>query len=307
MFGSSLKQRLKHKHRHSDEKMTALKAASTPVADIRFDNKDFKKVFDLVHQLTGIHLHDGKRELVSARLSKRMRALGHKSLGEYLSYVEEEETQEELISMLDALSTNLTSFWRESDHFDFLAEHVLPDWIKRTEKTGCRRYRLWSAGCSTGEEPYGLGILFYHHLQKIKGLDLKILATDLSTKVLGIAQAGWYEAQRVQTIPAEYLKTYFSKKTEDRRIVYRISPEIRKLITFDRLNLMESWPMTGPFDIIFCRNTMIYFTKQTQQHLINRFYDLLRSGGMLFVGHSESLAGTDHKFRYLRPTIYEKP
>lgn len=287
--------------------MTVQKTLVNPSSDIRFDEKDFKRVFDLVHKLTGIHLHDGKRELVSARLSKRMRTLNIKSLGDYLKYVEEEKTQEELISMLDALSTNLTSFWRESEHFVYLIDHLVPDWIKRAQKSGAKRIRVWSAGCSTGEEPYGIGILLQNHLSDIRGLDLKILATDLSTKVLGIASEGLYEEQRIKTVPPELLKRYFTKEPKDRRTFYRVSSEIRKLITFDRLNLMESWPMKGPFDLIFCRNTMIYFTKSTQQVLVNRFFDLLRSGGVLIVGHSESLAGTDHKFRYLRPTIYEKP
>jgi chemotaxis protein methyltransferase CheR len=267
---------------------------------------DFKEICSLTHRLAGIHLNEGKRELVSARLGKRIRKLGLKSLGEYISYVREQKTQEELTSMLDALTTNLTSFWRESKHFDYLTNTLLPRWISNAEQTRESRLRVWSAGCSTGEEPFGAAMLLLNELEQYK-IDLKVLATDLSTKVLETAKAGLYDAERIKHVPAEIRAQYFVPEKTDEKTRYRVHPRIRGIVSFSRLNLMDPWPMKGLFDYIFCRNVMIYFDKPTQQALVDRYYGILRSGGVLFVGHSESLAGINHKFRFLQPTIYEKP
>jgi chemotaxis protein methyltransferase CheR len=273
---------------------------------IQLSPSDFRKVCDIVHDLAGIHLHEGKRELVIARLSKRIRQLGMKSVGEYLSYVREEQTQEELVTMLDALSTNLTSFWRESQHFDYVAKYTLPRIVARCHQTGDWRIRVWSAGCSSGEEPYGLAMLLLHELERPSQYDLKILATDLSTKVLGIARAGAYSTERVKPIPQDIRRRFVTEESTSYGRQYRVSQEIKSLVSFARLNLMESWPMRGPMDFIFCRNVMIYFDKPTQTRLVKRYHELLRPGGTLFVGHSESLTGIEHSFHYVRPTVYEK-
>jgi chemotaxis protein methyltransferase CheR len=275
-------------------------------ASIQLSQSDFKKVCDIVHDLAGIHLHEGKRELVVARLSKRIRQLGMKSVGDYLTYVREQNTQEELVTMLDALSTNLTSFWRESQHFDYVAKNTLPWVVARCRQSGDWRVRIWSAGCSSGEEPYGLAMLMLHELDKPSQYDLKILATDLSTKVLGIAKAAVYSAERVKPIPQDIRRLYITEESTNYGKQYRVSQEIKSLVSFARLNLMESWPMRGPMDFIFCRNVMIYFDKPTQTKLVKRFHELLRPGGTLFVGHSESLTGIEHNFRYVRPTVYER-
>ena len=205
--------------------------------------------------------------------------------------------------MLDAISTNLTSFWRESDHFDYVVEKLLPS----LEASGQQEIRIWSAGCSSGEEPYGLAMLILGKLRNPNRVKLKILATDLSTRVLDIAKRGQYGEERVKNIPPELRNKFVTQQKSETGVIYSVTPAIRSAITFARLNLMEPWPMKGPFDMIFCRNVMIYFDKPTQATLVERFGKLLKSGGMLFVGHSESLAGVQHSFRYVRPTIYEKP
>jgi chemotaxis protein methyltransferase CheR len=276
-------------------------------APVMLSDSDYRRVSQIVHELAGIHLHEGKRELVVARLGKRIRQLGMKSVGEYLKYVREEQTQDELVTMLDALSTNLTSFWRESQHFDFLARNILPQFAERARRNDNWKIRAWSAGCSSGEEPYGLVMQMLHHLESPERYDIKMLATDLSTKVLGIARNGVYSSERVKPIPSDIRNKYIQQVKTPYGVQYRVKPDISSRVTFARLNLMESWPMKGPMDYIFCRNVMIYFDKPTQARLVSRFFDLLRSGGTLFVGHSESLTGVEHHFHYVRPTIYEKP
>ncbi len=270
---------------------------------LKITDAEFRKASDLVKSLAGIHLTDGKRELVSARLAKRLRTLGLATLNDYLDVVKEDKTQDELVMMLDALTTNLTSFWRESDHFDFVVEQVLP----KLESSGTNEIRIWSAGCSTGEEPYGLAMLILGSLKNAQNSKLRILATDLSTRVLDTAKRGKYGEERVKNIPPDLRNKFVTKENGPHGSIYSINPNVRSTITFGRLNLMEPWPMKGPFDMIFCRNVMIYFDKPTQKQLVERFAGLLRTGGTLFVGHSESLAGVQHSFRYVRPTIYEKP
>lgn len=270
---------------------------------LRITDAEFRKASELVKSLAGIHLTDGKRELVSARLAKRLRTLGLATLNDYLDVVKEDKTQDELVMMLDALTTNLTSFWRESDHFDFVVEHLLP----KFESRGTNEIRVWSAGCSTGEEPYGLGMLILGNLKNAQNVKLRILATDLSTRVLDTAKRAKYGEERVKNIPPDLRNKFVTKENGPHGTIYSINPNVRSTITFGRLNLMETWPMKGPFDMIFCRNVMIYFDKPTQKQLVERFAGLLCTGGTLFVGHSESLAGVQHSFRYVRPTIYEKP
>lgn len=275
-----------------------------PVAPtLKISDAEFRKASELVKSLAGINLTDGKRELVSARLAKRLRTLGLNTLDQYLDVVREDKTQEELVLMLDALTTNLTSFWRESDHFDYLANTLLP----KIESKRPGEIRVWSAGCSTGEEPYSLAMCILGNMQNPRQTKLKILATDLSTRVLGIAKRAHYGAERIKNLPPDLRNKFVKKERADADgEIFSIDPNVRGMITFARLNLMEQWPMKGPFDIIFCRNVMIYFDKPTQAKLVARFHGLLREGGCLFVGHSESLAGIQHDYRYLRPTIYEK-
>ncbi|MBU1707843.1 protein-glutamate O-methyltransferase [bacterium] len=274
--------------------------------EIRIRDRDFNALCSLVHEVAGIKLTEAKSELVRARLSKRMRFLNIYDLGDYLRYVEEDQTQDELITMLDSLSTNLTSFFREKTHFDFVKDTILPGIVERASKGGDASVRVWSAGCSTGEEPYTLALCLLEHLPNPNRFDPRILASDISTRVLEIAQNGIYHEDRVRAIPSVLLHRYFVKVGEKGRKFYGITDEVKRLVRYRRLNLMEKWPMKRQFDFIFCRNTMIYFDKPTQNRLVNRFYEQLKSGGYLILGHSESLTGTTHQFQYIKPTIYRK-
>lgn len=267
--------------------------------------RQFEEISALVHSLCGINLHSGKKELVRARLGRRLRSLGLGTFDEYTEYLRNDASGRELTHMLDALSTNFTRFFREPAHFDHLCTSVVPAILRRNRHN--RRMHIWSAGCSSGEEPYSIAIMLHEHWRMLQGWDVRILATDICTEAISQAKEGVYDESRLRDAPPELLRRYFKcvQTRPERR--YEISEDVRRLVHFARLNLMDAWPMRGPFDAIFCRNVMIYFDKATQSRLVSRFWEILASGGTLFVGHSESLTGVKHDFRYVRPTVYEKP
>jgi chemotaxis protein methyltransferase CheR len=210
-----------------------------------------------------------------------------------------------MTELTDAISTNLTSFFRESQHFNFLAGTVIPDLISR--KNGkLSKIRCWSAGCSTGEEPYTISITLLESLRQNPQCDIKILATDISSRVLQRAAQGTYDEERVAPVPQAIKSRYLTSIRQGGQTQYQVNSTLQKSIVFKYLNLMEPWPFRGPLDFIFCRNVMIYFDKPTQEKLVNRYWDVLDHGGYLFTGHSESLTGIAHKFRYIQPTIYRK-
>jgi chemotaxis protein methyltransferase CheR len=266
-------------------------------------DKLFGELSKLIYDLCGISLHDGKKELVQGRLSKRMRALGIGSFPEYLDHVRADKAGTEVTEMLDAISTNKTSFFREEDHFTFLAETLLP----RLKDRGTKRVCVWSAGCSSGEEPYTIAITLQEAIPQLATWNARILATDISTHVLQKARQAHYSATSVEPVSPATRSRSFDTVGSHQNKIYQVKPHLRKLVHFARLNLMESWPMKGPFDAIFCRNVMIYFDRATRERLIGRYWSLLGSGGMFFVGHSESLTGIEHQFRYVQPAVYEKP
>lgn len=257
----------------------------------------FEKIASLLYSASKITLQSGKEELVKSRLVKRMRALGLSGFDQYLQTVE--SSPAELYQMVDLLTTNKTSFFRESAHFDFMKTRILP------EAQG-GRLRVWSAGCSSGEEPYTIAMVLREHFAGGAACDAKVLATDLSKRVLDKAVAGVYEEETLRDVPVQLIPKYFDCAGAQRPRRYSAKKSLRSLITFAPLNLMEEWPMKGPFDVIFCRNVMIYFDKATQERLVNRFWGLLRPGGYLFVGHSESLAGMSQNFRYVQPAVHLK-
>lgn len=251
-----------------------------------------------LYDLCGINLKAGKEDLVQSRLSKRIYALKLNSFEEYFAYVEKDSTGQELITMIDSLTTNKTSFFREIQHFEFLGKRILPHMKSK-------RLRIWSSACSSGEEPYSIGILLREEIKSIDSWDIRILATDISTRILKRAHEAVYDEATLQPVPQALRQKYF--KTEDsQQGTWRLSPQVKNMVRLARLNLMEPFPMRGPFDVIFCRNVMIYFDKPTQSMLANRFYDLLAPGGYLFVGHAESLVGGQKKFRYVQPAVYLK-
>jgi len=266
-------------------------------------DQEFEQVSDLVYEHCGINLHDGKKELVRSRLAKLLRLKQMSSYSEYLDYVMNDTSGTAFSELIDAISTNLTSFFRESDHFDYLRNHYLPDLV---EKNSTQRIRCWSAGCSSGEEPYSIAITLLDTLPGAERLDIKILATDISTRILKSAQQGLYDPERVAPVPAPLKNRYLLHRKQNGRSSYEVSHLLRERIVFKYLNLMTEFPFTGPFNFIFCRNVMIYFDKPTQQRLIERYWKVLSPGGLLFTGHSESLTGIKHDFRYVQPTIYRK-
>ena len=268
--------------------------------------REFQQISQLVYDHCGINLHEGKRELVRARMATRLRAGGFRSVAAYLEHVLADTTGREFTALIDTVSTNLTSFFRESRHFDYLRQKCLPALIESRHASGQRILRVWSAGCSSGEEPYTLAITLLEAVgTAAPSWDIKILATDISTRVLKTAEAGCYSRERIQGIPDALRTRYFTTNRSTPHQV-RVADPVRRLISFRHLNLMAAWPFTGPFDFIFCRNVMIYFDKPTQEKLVNRFQNCLDRNGLLFTGHSESLTGIAHRLRYVEPTIYQK-
>ncbi len=275
---------------------------------IDISNEDFKRVSDVIYKHCGINLHEGKKTLVRARLAKRMRERKMDSVREYLDYVLSMNDKREFYNLVDSISTNLTSFFRERVHFDLLREQFIPNMIAKQEKHGGpKRFRIWSAGCSTGEEPYTMAMTLKEAFRGTTGWELKILASDVSTRVLEKASVGLYEADKVKQIGSQQTNLYFNKEMVNGLTMYRVKDELRKMVAFRYLNLMEPWPFKGSFDVIFCRNVMIYFDKPTQEKLVGRYYDCLRSEGLLCIGHSESLTGINHQYRYIQPATYAKP
>ncbi len=266
---------------------------------------DFQKISHFVYEMCGINLHDGKKELVKARLSKRLRSGNFPTFSEYFRFVTTREGTDELINMIDSLSTNLTSFFREEKHFQKLQD-IIPGMIQSSKQwNGRAKLRIWCAGCSTGEEPYSIAMTV-KEITNGHPVDMKIKATDISTRVLRTAVTGIYSEDRVKRIPRALLRKYFQIGQGKWKGHYRAKQELRDIIDFVRFNLMEPPSFDELFDIIFCRNVMIYFDKQTQATLVEKFYGCLKDNGCLFVGHSESLTGLAHQFKYIEPSVYRK-
>jgi chemotaxis protein methyltransferase CheR len=266
---------------------------------------DFGKISRLVYEVCGINLTEGKKELLKARLGKVIRQGAFRSFRDYYEHVLKDSSGEELVRLLDAVSTNFTSFFRESQHFEYLRTEFLPEVLARKKGQG-KKLRFWSAGCSSGEEPYSLAIAVLECLDYPETWDLKILSTDLSSKVLKVAAAGIYPRERIRSVPAPLVRKYFLEGENEWKGHVKVKSSLKKHISFERLNLMETFSFSEPFDCIFCRNVMIYFDKPTQAALLGRFFQHLSPGGALLIGHSESLAGIQHSFRYVKPAIYNK-
>jgi chemotaxis protein methyltransferase CheR len=263
---------------------------------------DFRKISRLAHENFGLCLPSGKEELVAARLSKKIRQGGFASFAEYYRHVVEDRTGESLIELIDSLTTNHTFFMRERAHFDFLGE------IVTGEFRGHPALRIWSAACSTGEEPYTIAMHLKDISQKTScrwSSNLQIRATDISTRVLQKAQQAIYDADRFRDIPEGWWQSYLLRGQGASNGKYKVKPEIARSIEFERLNLIEPLPRRT-FDIIFLRNVMMYFDKPTQQDIVLRVVNCMEPGGYLFVGHSEALTGIEHPLRYVRPATYQR-
>jgi chemotaxis protein methyltransferase CheR len=267
-------------------------------------DKEFQLFREIIYRETGIHMSDKKKKLIVARLSKRLRALNLSTFTEYYNYLNQSpDSDTEIVNLVNRVTTNKTDFFRERHHFDFLLKELYPRVIEEGRRSGSRKLRIWSAGCSSGEEPYTLAMVTLEAFKAERGWDIKILATDLDTEILGKAITGVYQTQAVTPVPREYLLKYFIRKGEH----YEVAGALRSMVSFRRLNLMdETFPMKHPFDIIFCRNVIIYFDTKTKEDLLNKFYRHLKPKGHMFIGHSESLMHMKDKYRYLRHTIYQK-
>jgi chemotaxis protein methyltransferase CheR len=266
--------------------------------------KEFLLFKELIYRETGINMSDKKKKLIVARLSKRLRALRLTSFTEYYQYLNESpDADDEIVNLINRVTTNKTDFFREKHHFDFLMNEHFPQIIAESRKSGLRRLRIWSAGCSSGEEPYTLAMTVTEAFKAERGWDIKILATDLDTEILQKAIAGAYHTQSITPVPREYLSKYFYRSGEH----YVVSDALKSIVAFRRLNLMdESFPMKHPFDLVFCRNVIIYFDAQTKDALLTKYHKHLKERGLMFIGHSESLMHMKNKFRYLKHTIYQK-
>lgn len=254
--------------------------------EFEFTDRDFREIRELVRKLTGIALSDAKSDLVYGRLARRLRKLGLARFSEYLALVRQPDSAE-LRDFVNSITTNTTSFFRESPQFDALEGEILPEMMRRN--AGERRLRIWSAGCSTGQEPYTIGMVVLPLLPAAQGWDFKILATDLDSAVLATARAGVYPEGHVESVPAPLRSTWFQRGAGPNAGLLRVKAELRDRITFNQLNLMDAWPMKGSFDAIFFRNVAIYFDRPTQTELVRRFAERLAPRGWLFIGHSETL------------------
>jgi chemotaxis protein methyltransferase CheR len=261
---------------------------------------EFSKIRQLAYETFGLDLRAGKETLVSTRLGKHMRQTGYRSFGEYYQHVVEDSTGEALIRLIDALTTNHTSFFREPAHFNFVRNVFLPEWGKRG------RIDIWSAACSTGEEPYSLAMCILDHLGSAAFSSVRILATDISTRVLAIAAKGIYPAERLDGVTAAQLHNYWLRGERDWAGHYRATKEVRALIEFRRVNLLDPAFQARHFPLILCRNVMIYFDKPTQQRVVERLAACLEPGGYLLTGHAESLTGIRHGLSYIQPAVYCK-
>lgn len=263
-------------------------------------DKDFVSIREKVYDTCGIVLGDHKKEMVYSRLARRLRHYKIKDFKSYLAFLDN-NMEQEFSDFINSVTTNLTSFFRENHHFEFLAQTIMPE-LKKWHAVD-KKVRIWSAGCSTGEEPYSISMTLANAFSNPMW-DFKILATDLDSNVLAKASAGEYTLDNATGLDDGICRSWFLKGKEQDNV--KVKPELRKLITFKRLNLLQEWPMKGQFDVIFCRNVVIYFDQPTKDALFRRYAKQLRPGGYLILGHSESMSKTLNEFESLGKTIYRR-
>lgn len=268
-------------------------------------DKEFRLFQSLIHREAGIYLSPVKKALLAGRLGRRLRELGLSTFNAYYQLVTGGDG-EERVRMLDCICTNETEFFREPRQFEFLENHVFAEWKAReAEDLTGRHIRIWSAACSTGEEPYSLAMAVLHHFPPRSGWKVEILATDLSTRALEAAQAGIWPAERAKNIPSAYLRSFMLEGIRSQAGKIKAGPEIRSLVRFQRVNLNDqAYPMVGRFHLIFCRNVMIYFDAESKARVVHRLLDHLSPNGYLFLGHAESLNGVIDEVRNVIPTVY---
>ena len=280
------------------------RAVAEPTREFAFSDVDFRSLVQYAHEKAGIALADSKRNLVYSRLSRRLRALGMTAFRDYREYLV--ATPGELENFINAISTNLTKFFREAHHFDHFRSHVAVPFVQDAHGSVGKRLRVWSAGCSTGEEPYTIAVVLKREIRDLARHDVKILATDIDTDVVAKGARGEYSASSIDEVPKPYRELFQSVDRKNDNANVTVDEEVRKLISFRKLNLMDPWPFTGNFDAIFCRNVMIYFDGPTKSALVDRFTEKIKPGGWLYIGHSESLLGSHPGLRLVGRTIYRR-
>ncbi|MEM0935601.1 MAG: protein-glutamate O-methyltransferase [Pseudomonadota bacterium] len=284
---------------------SALTAQDGPPSLSREDAAHFQCLADIAYARAGLVLQSDKAPMVLARIGKRIRAAGTENLAEYCAFLQRDEAEEERRELIYTLTTNVTNFMREEHHFATFRNEILPDLMKRAREG--HRIRFWSAGCSTGQEPYTLAMLIHDAVSDAATLDIKILATDIDIHVLGQARRGEYSEQQCETLPAPWRSRFLEPITgqSESSPGYRVQREVRGMITFNELNLLSKWPIKGQFQAIFCRNVVIYFDRETQRKLWVRFASALEPGGYLFLGHSERLDTAEFpQFKIAGTTTY---
>ncbi len=269
--------------------------------EFAFSDADFHALAQVAYRAAGISLSDSKRNLLYSRLSRRLRQLGLESFAAYRALLDSDTA--EIESFINSISTNHTKFFRESHHFEHLRTHVVTPFAQSVRNGTAKRLRIWSAGCSSGEEPYTIAVVLKREIPDLAAHDVKILATDIDTEVLAKAARGYFAANATEDVPRGYQEFFRLEKAGDR---VSVADGVREAIAFRRLNLMDEWPFHGPFDAIFCRNVMIYFDAPTKMRLIERFTQMLRPGGWLYIGHSESLIGSHPGLQSVGRTAYRR-
>ena len=283
-------------------------ASASPFEPPPLTDRDLAAIISLVYRKSGITLHEGKRALVTARLQKRLRATGTRTFGDYLKLVDRDQTGDELVMLLDAIATNHTSFFRESEHFKFLTQRVVPEWVAANAGAvgSLDPFDIWSAACSSGEEPYTLAMTLLRALPERERTRFRILASDLSTKALKHAEAGVYRIEKVRDLPIETLRAFFEKGLGAQDGWARVQPHVKRHVEFRQINLLETGQVGRTFAAIFCRNVMIYFDRPVQQRVVANLEAQLKPGGYLFISHSESLNGITHGLRWVAPAVYQR-
>lgn len=266
---------------------------------------DFKRLASYIEKNVGIKMPEQKILMMQARLASRLNALNMTSFSDYVDYVLSGQHSEEVLHMIDVMTTNLTHFFREPTHFEFLSQHVLPEFLSNNRKS----IKLWSAGCSSGQEPYTLAIVIKEFLRKnkVQMFDFSILASDISTRVLDKAEKAVYPAENISKVPLGIKKNYFLKSKNSEKPLVRIKPEIRRIVSFKRINFIDAdYGLNETFQIIFCRNVLIYFDKDVQKKVLQKFMEFLEPGGYLFLGHSETIMNMDLPLKTVSPTVFQK-
>ena len=286
--------------------MTMEKTNFSAVYNTKMTPEEFRKLSSFITEHTGIKMPEAKKVMLQSRLQKRLRYLDMNSFKEYVEYVfSEDGIQNELIHMLDVVSTNKTDFFREPVHFEFLEKTLLPEYVNNFPLN--RPLKIWSAGCSSGEEVYTIAITISEFINNHPGLNYSIFGTDISTEILRRAVNAIYKEEKINNIPIELKKKYFLKSKDRTKKLVRIVPELRNKANFARMNLMDSaYDVKDTFDVIFCRNVLIYFNREIQESVINKLIRKLRTGGYFFIGHSESIMGMDVPLKQIKPTIFQR-